>query len=1248
MDFNGNVYADEQRNRSEESRQGTFDDNDIEKIQQLTNEKKRKQGTGPIRSNESVKNGGERDFHRNQQYRRGNQQRENYAEMYEHRKDSSYQGSCPDRNTSNFTGENICQHENPNLSYDNYGNSVIEYDANRANDAYRNCKSGINISVVSRQPTCENVGMEKPVYNVSFKHCYNNTNQRSDQKRRRFFSRSKPKAGKKSKQIAGNRQNYRCTFENCCGNCEPYAVKRQDDDCGSCKKWQNTDFSPKNECFDDCYCPLDVNSQQPCVVHEENEPKCDFPPDDCHTSSKQCLQRVHFAGTENCARTDHSSCSFCSRKCTPSKASLFVEIGESVANVSNLTSVQAFQCDDSMGLLKDDAPRKEYSAVKRNKSDLLRCRSKSKKSEPKCSSSCKGRPGAVERTCSDRIASMSMYLDDYTIEQMPEEPFSPEMIGIVQSNVSFQDLRDCKAQTESDMYIKRKTTGCSQQCETDERSLLSDIRKQVQETYKCFVKMVTTSVGQIVKQSSKLKRSKKSTKDRSTCGTCMKNCEENTCANQCNQSKMYSECMYEGTCWQGIIGQESNNCDMHCCGNVCCDGLAGLPECQTPMCQIYHLSSDDYWKPNCDTQEQIQSERECYFDLSRNVHRNVYSPNEAAPKEIPYPKHGSVRKKGGGDTSNQQKKQPTLNKRGEPSGVCNRENNSTRSQVTKQQNQATSQFTPQDQQTDRTNIQLDVSVQANSIRAVLDPTTAPYITESIEYHKRIRTANRLEPYADESRVPPQRKECPRIQEMESTLHPSPKENMKTPRKSATSSKKKPSPNPITPKQAPTSLNQRQPFTPGRPEVNARTGVSTPRKDVQRDIVKQERMRSKSTVIGKGVQCTLIREVRIICSTVPEVTGPVADLCSCIPKKGMARPDKPPSKISQIGEESPPATDVTMDAPDATVDVPDATVDVPDATVDVPDASVDVPDATVDVPDATVNTSDATVNAPDVILDAPNEEPNIEEPVEENVRSVESSAETPLIDEDETTVDPTDGPTDSEATHTDTPAIETTTAESSIEEAPARNSEVLETSNVTPIETAEVPIPDESTIDETAMDTPKKPEEELIVAPIVDEVTDVDNRAAPIEFSRDFNGKKMYVSVQMQTSNTILTQILSEFQVGNKKRQVLMSIKLHSNLDGNGEDEEQSSDSNGSEVAATEGQSPRYDNYDHQRRIRRVTVSPSVYRRTLTSRNTYDSSMYASVNHATYERTETTYSPENENNTTNGTNHVCGPCGKKRR
>lgn len=248
----------------------------------------------------------------------------------------------------------------------------------------------------------------------------------------------------RSKQIAGNRQNYRCTFENCCGNCEPYAVKRQDDDCGSCKKWQNTDFSPKNECFDDCYCPLDVNSQQPCAVHEENEPKCDFPPDDCHTSSKQCLQRVHFAGTENCARTDHSSCSFCSRKCTPSKASLFVEIGESVANVSNLTSVQAFQCDDSMGLLKDDAPRKEYSAVKRNKSDLLRCRSKSKKSEPKCSSSCKGRPGAVERTCSDRIASMSMYLDDYTIEQMPEEPFSPEMIGIVQSNVSFQDLRDCK------------------------------------------------------------------------------------------------------------------------------------------------------------------------------------------------------------------------------------------------------------------------------------------------------------------------------------------------------------------------------------------------------------------------------------------------------------------------------------------------------------------------------------------------------------------------------------------------------------------------------------------------------------------------------------------------------------------------------------------------------------------------------------------------------------------------------------
>lgn len=72
-----------------------------------------------------------------------------------------------------------------------------------------------------------------------------------------------------------------------------------------------------------------------------------------------------------------------------------------------------------------------------------------------------------------------------------------------------------------------------------------------------------------------------------------------------------------------------------------------------------------------------------------------------------------------------------------------------------------------------------------------------------------------------------------------------------------------------------------------------------------------------------------------------------------------------------------------------------------------------------------------------------------------------------------------------------------------------------------------------------------------------------------------------------------------------------------------------------QVAAAERQSPRYDNHDYQRRIRRVTVSPSVYRRTLTTRGTYDSSTYASVNQATYERTETNYSPENENSTTNG-------------
>lgn len=134
---------------------------------------------------------------------------------------------------------------------------------------------------------------------------------------------------------------------------------------------------------------------------------------------------------------------------------------------------------------------------------------------------------------------------------------------------------------ESETYTRKKTTGCSQQCEMNERSLFGDIRKgkiwsQIQDTYKCFMRMATTNIGQLVKQSSKLKRSKKGTRDYSTCGTSTPIDEENISSpNPCNQSQTCNDCVYGETCWQEI----------RCCRNLCCDSIAGLPDCQTPICR---------------------------------------------------------------------------------------------------------------------------------------------------------------------------------------------------------------------------------------------------------------------------------------------------------------------------------------------------------------------------------------------------------------------------------------------------------------------------------------------------------------------------------------------------------------------------------------------------------------------------------------------------------------------------------------
>ncbi|KAK1119891.1 hypothetical protein K0M31_012964 [Melipona bicolor] len=1090
MDFNvhGNVCAGEQRDRSEESRWSTQPDGrETEKIQRWKNERQKKRGIGPVRSNESARNGDERDFHRNQRYRRvpASRQGENYAKMCEHKRgDSSYQGNCPDRNACDFTGQNIWGHVGElEPRYDNYGRDGIDCDPNTSDDP-----CGMNASVVSRQPPCENFHAEKPTCNVSLKHCCDSNNAKPDQKRRKFFSANDDKSRRSGKQepsrceqssLVGNPSNFRCTFENCCGTCEPYVVRVQSNDCNSCEKWQN-DGLPKNGCLDDCCCPRDVKPHlssvsvppQPCVIYEETEAKCDSPPDDRHdaSTSKHCLQRVHFAEAESRAKTDHSSCSFCSRKCTPSKASLFVEIGESVADVCNLTYAR---CDESTEeLLKGDASRKESRTARGNQSfESSRVRRRSKRGESaRCSSSCKGQPSAVERAYSDNV---DVQLDHYIVDQMPEEPYCPELLA--QSSVNFQELWDSRAQTEGGTYVKRKTTGCSQQCEANDHSLLSDIRRQLQDTYKNFVRMATTSIGQIVKQSSKLKRSKKGTKDRSTCGTCTKDSEETARPDQCDQSEKHNECVYEAACWREIMNHESSNYDAHCCGNVCCDNVAGLPDCQTPMCQ------NDFWKGARNVaEEQIQSERKWHFDSYENP------CNRTPLEELWYPTYDTARKKGGGDTSLQKRNQSYSSKRGGQSVATSgsRKNPNLESQIIKQQQKNPS--TPQDQQTEKSPMSIDVRVQTGSVRAVVNPANGTSVTESRVFQRKVKTVKQGE------------------------LNGKNRSSKEEPKNQITPPKKKPPPNP---KQ--TIAADPSKFT--KPVINLRKERNIPR-------IEDERT---EPLTSKAVQCTLVKDVRVICTSVTGASKQVVDICTCVPKKTI-RPGK-------------------------AEDVPEA---MAESIEEEAEKDVEVEDTV----------------AEDTVV----EEPIEEETSEKDTTEEEAPTEEAPIEEAPTEEAPTEEALIEEAPTEEAPTEETLTEEAPTEEAPIEEILIEEISTeealpeVPPVgEVPEITEPDNSAVDVPELVVEKEEEAPPLTA-IPDRTTDLDkvDPTAPIELSREFDGKRTNVSVQMQTSNTILTQILSEFQVGNKKRQILMSIKLQSNLEGcDAEEEPSNNPSSSNEVRA---------------------------------------------------------------------------------
>lgn len=173
MDFEGNDYS-EQPDRSEESGQGATDA--VRKMRY----KEAVEGSAWRESNDSLETACSRDLADLTQPRRGghqkaSQQSENYAEMCEHQRGGGSHGNFSNGCTVNFNGGNVSENRNRGPRRDCYGreNNGAMCDANRRNNLRDNCKSGINISVVSqRENLYEGEVAIEPKYNVSFKSGY--------------------------------------------------------------------------------------------------------------------------------------------------------------------------------------------------------------------------------------------------------------------------------------------------------------------------------------------------------------------------------------------------------------------------------------------------------------------------------------------------------------------------------------------------------------------------------------------------------------------------------------------------------------------------------------------------------------------------------------------------------------------------------------------------------------------------------------------------------------------------------------------------------------------------------------------------------------------------------------------------------------------------------------------------------------------------------------------------------------------
>ncbi|XP_078052424.1 uncharacterized protein LOC144478431 [Augochlora pura] len=970
-----------------------------------------------------------RDF----EHRKAGRQSGNYAEIREHERGG---GNPCDGTALNFNDANVWGPGGCDPCCDSLGDeSAALFELNRGNNVCANCKTGVTVTLSPRHAACEKKS-EDAKQSVSFKRCYDSINQMWRKSRcKRSISRQK----KCTKQRNRKEPDHRCTFENCCGNCDAYVMELSGSDCDQLQNCRNLDFDSSNVYFEDCCCSREPkpcssnvsvhsvrrahrvcpNCTEPVKCCSPKDPKCDL----C-MSSKHCLQRVHFT------KSRHSCCSFCSRKCSPSKASMFVEIGNSVADVRSLRSGQVFHmCNHSSESLGHGLVRRESDPVKRKKSDLLK-RSKSRKRsdayEKQCNSNCRTHPGVIGRSYSDKIECPEKDCDG--IERARDKKKASWKPAKTVSNCSVHQAFSHKA---SAVCFDTTKTDCWQQCETYERSMWDEIRRRkswLQDSCKNFLKTAVASINQLVKQTSKGKLLRKCAKR--SCGG-----EASKPGRDCDSNP--SNCLGENICWT------EKDCNAHCCRNACCSYSEDPNAAGVPQCQKYDHCS--------------HAQRRCVEPL--------------------------IRERGGSDSSDTNRKKNTSSStrnissnsssyRG--SSSSRNPNNAHRSSLTSDSDRG------RVRQGQPVLTTIDSTIQTSVTHSVIEPSS---ITQkSIAYQRRVRRVRQV------------------AQQDRGTT------NGQTERQAV--------------KQQPLrALGSSTPRTSKTPVPTPDSAASPP----------------KSTTTDSQIQCEIITQTEVRCAPRgKEVPVQMADSCACSPRTEATAETAPEEytfreasmtgskgsdtvhDISELPDTEPAEAEVTVDESDVPAESVDDTTEVSQEATEVADeaeiATVEVSDDTAEI--TMVDTEGtATDELGETVVEVPDDSAELTVPVEVPDDSAEAQGtDTVEISDDSTLIPETDA-----------------TVVSAIDN---------------------VEISDDST-----------------KMTVLDAVATADGAPAvsksKMAISKETKEGRSYASINMQTSSTILTKILSEFQIGNTRKRILMSIKLQTARDG--DTNSFTTDSNGTEV-----------------------------------------------------------------------------------